>query len=159
MNTNRVLPLLFGLLVAGCAGASGEDTATGDTSAQAQALGTTGPAFYVDGTLYRTVGTPTELPLSAPDSSFDVIYNLRKAQPYNVATVGPGQPGFNGGRWMVHGISFANYADALAKHDADASGDFDSNEEIEAALAAGDARDIGILKVFECPVIPLSQNE
>jgi hypothetical protein len=143
--------------IVGCAAPQDEEETATTSVGQAQ---TTGPAFYVDGRLYRTVGTPTDLTnTGAPDSSFDVIYNFRKAQAYNVATVGPGSPGFNGGRWKVHGLGFNNYAAALSRHDANNSGDFDSDEEVKAALAAGDAVDIGILKTFECPVIPLPQND
>ena len=117
--------------------------------------GVTGPAFYVDGQLYRTVGTPTDLSKTgAPDSSFDVIYQFFGLQP-NVATAAPGDPGFNGGRWRVHGLRFANYAAAVARFDANGSGNFDSDQEVAAALAAGAATDIGVVKSFECPVIPV----
>jgi len=76
--------------------------------------GVTGPAFYVDGQLYRTVGTPTDLsPTGAPESSFDVIYSFDGLQP-NVATAAPGDSGYNGGRWAVHALSFTSYAAALA---------------------------------------------
>ena len=38
--------------------------------------GVSGPSFYVDGSLYRTVGTPTDLSnTGAPDSSFETIYD------------------------------------------------------------------------------------
>jgi len=115
--------------------------------------GVTGPAFYVDGQLYRTVNTPTDLSKTrAPDSSFDTIYEFFGLQP-NVATAAPGDPGFNGGRWRVHGLEFADYDAAVAEFDANNSGDFDSADEVEAALAAGAAVDIGVIKSFECPVI------
>jgi hypothetical protein len=119
--------------------------------------GVTGPNFYVDGTLYRTVGTPTDLSgTNAPASSFDTIYNFLGAQTYNVATAAPGDPGFNGGRWMVQGITFTDYAAALAEFDANHSGDFDSDEEVTAALDSGAATDIGVIKEFECPVIKIA---
>jgi hypothetical protein len=115
--------------------------------------GVTGPSFYVDGQLYRTVGTPTDfLRTGAPDASFDTIYEFFGLQP-NVATAAPGDPGFNGGRWRVHGLQFTNYAAALAQFDANSSGAFDSDEEVRAALAAGAVIDIGLIKSFECPVI------
>jgi hypothetical protein len=118
--------------------------------------GVSGPAFYVNGVLYRTVGTPTDLSgTGAPAHSFDVIYNLGGTQQFNVATAAPGDPGFNGGRWQVHRIAFPNYAAALAAHDANASGDFDSAAEIEAALADGTAFDQGIIRQFVCTVVPL----
>ena len=127
------------------------------TAAGAQGSGgVTGAAFYVDGTLYRTVNTPTDLSgTNAPASSFDTIYQFFGAQEFNVATAAPGDPGYNGGRWMVHGLSFTNYAAALAAFDANASGDFDGDEEVLAAIAAGAATDIGVVKQFVCPVIKL----
>jgi hypothetical protein len=117
--------------------------------------GVTGPAFYVDGQLYRTVNTPTDLShTGAPSSSFDTIYDFGGLQP-NVATAAPGDRGFNGGRWQVHALSFPDYQAALDQFDANGSGDFDSDEEVAAALAAGAAIDTGIVKSFECPVIRL----
>jgi len=121
--------------------------------------GVTGPAFYVDGQLYRTVNTPTDLSKTrAPDSSFDTIYEFFGLQP-NVATAAPGDPGFNGGRWRVHGLEFADYDTAVAEFDANNSGDFDSADEVEAALAAGAAVDIGVIKSFECPVIKVPRSK
>jgi hypothetical protein len=115
--------------------------------------GATGPAFYVDGQLYRTVNTPTDLSKTgAPDSSFDTIYQFFALQP-NVATAAPGDPGYNGGRWRVHGLQFANYPAAVAAYDTNGSGNFDSDEEVLAAIAGGAATDIGVIKSFECPVI------
>ena len=115
--------------------------------------GVTGPGFYVDGQQYRTVGTPTDLSQTgAPDRSFDTIYEFFGMQ-NNVATAAPGDPGYNGGRWKVHGLQFANYAAAVAAYDTNGSGNFDSYEEIAAALAGGAATDIGVIKSFVCPVI------
>ena len=117
--------------------------------------GVTGPAFYVDGQLYRTVNTPTDLSkTAAPDHSFDTIYEFGGLQP-NVATAAPGDPGYNGGRWRVHGLSFTNYPAAVQQFDANGSGDLDSASEVQAALAGGAATDVGIIKSFECPAISL----
>ena len=79
--------------------------------------GVTGPSFYVDGSLYRTVGTPTDLSKTgAPDSSFETIYAFDGLQP-NVAEAGPGQPGFRGGRWQVRPVAFnTSYAATVAAH-------------------------------------------
>src|SRR5262245_60799100 len=108
--------------------------------------GVTGPAFYVDGQLYRTVNTPTDLRhTGAPDHSFDVIYDFSMLQP-NVATAAPGDRDYNGGRWRVHGLEFADYDAAVAMFDANGSGDFDSDEEVSAALGAGAATDVGVVK-------------
>jgi hypothetical protein len=113
--------------------------------------GVTGPAFYVDGQLYRTVNTPTDLSnTGAPDSSFDTIYQFFGLQP-NVATAAPGDPGYNGGRWRVHGLSFANYPAAVAQFDTNGSGNFDSDEEVAAALAAGAATAVNPGQCQEMP--------
>jgi hypothetical protein len=121
--------------------------------------GVTGPSIYVDGVLYRTVGTPTDFShTGAPPSSFETLYDLSAYQPFNVAPAAPGDPGFKGGRWQVHAISFTDYQSALAAFDADHSGDFDSAQEVQAALAAGAATDQGIVQSFECPLIKVPHS-
>lgn len=117
--------------------------------------GVTGPAFYVDGTLYRTVGTPTDFSATgAPAHSYDVIYEFFGLQP-NVAEAAPGDPGYTGGRWIVFGLSFDDYDAAVAAFDANGSGDLDSDEEVSAAIEGGAAFvfDTGVR--FACPVIKI----
>lgn len=123
------------------------------TVAGPAAAGVSGPAFYVDGTLYRTVATSTDLSgTGAPDRSFDTIYSFGGAQ-RNVATAAPGDPGFNGGRWQVHALAFPHgYAAALAAGDTDGSGVLESDEEVHAAMAAGAIVDAGIVREFVCTV-------
>ena len=122
----------------------------------AVAAGPPAPSFYVNGTLYRTIGTPTDLSgTGAPAASFDTIYQFFGVQQYNVATAAPGDPGYNGGRWRVIGLSFADYDAALAAHDTNGSGDFDTTVEVQAALDDGSASSLGVVKSFECPVIHL----
>lgn len=122
-------------------------------AAAAGSGGVTGPAFYVNGQLYRTVNTPTDLSgTGAPDNSFDTIYDFGGLQP-NVATAAPGDAGYNGGRWRVHALSFSNYQSAVMQFDTNGSGNIDSNSELQAALAAGAATDLGVVKSFVCPVI------
>jgi hypothetical protein len=120
-----------------------------------------GPAFYVDGQRYRTVATPTDLSgTGAPDHSFDTIYQFAGAQPLNVATAAPGDAGYNGGRWRVEVIGFTagqGYASALAAFDANDSGDFDSDEEVQAAIDAG-VITTSAGPSFVCPVIPLPRR-
>jgi hypothetical protein len=133
--------------------------ATAGTAVAGGAGGVGGPAFYVDGELYRTVATPTDLSRTkAPAHSFDTIYDFGGAQ-LNVATSAPGLPDYNGGRWMVHALGFnTSWAATVAAHDANSSGNLDSAAEVGAALAdpgpAG-ARDLGVVKQFVCPVIKL----
>ena len=119
--------------------------------------GVSGPAFYVDGEVYRTVGTPTDFSTTgAPDHSYDTIYQFSGDQDLNVATAAPGDRHYNGGRWRVQVIDYTSgedYDSALAAFDANGSGDFDSAAEVQAAIDAG----VVITSAgpaFECPVIP-----
>jgi hypothetical protein len=123
----------------------------------ASAGGPPSVGFYVDGTVYRTIGTPTDLSVtSAPESSFDVIYDFGGEQ-LNLATAAPGDPDYNGGRWMVHALSFnSSYEDTLAAHDLNGSGVIDTTAEVDSALSdpsSTGATDLGVVKAFECPVI------
>ena len=147
---NRLVPLALVLLVAAIA--AGSAVAAGSD-------GVTGPAFYVDGELYRTVGTPTDLSgTGAPAHSYDTIYEFGGYQP-NVATAAPGDKGYNGGRWRVEVLAFPmGYAAAVASADANASGDIDSGEELDAAFAAGEAYVSGSGPSFVCPVIKLPRS-
>jgi hypothetical protein len=134
--------------------------AMGAASAKGGSGGVTGPAFYVDSVLYRTVNTPTDLSgAGAPAHSFDTIYALA-GQPYNVATAAPGDRGYNGGRWMVHEIVYnTSWSATVSDHDTNGSGDLDSAAEVQAALSdngPGGATDGGVVKQFVCPVIKLN---
>lgn len=116
--------------------------------------GVTGPAFYVDGELYRTVGTPTDFDgTGAPAHSYDTIYAI-DGQP-NVATAAPGDRDYNGGRWQVLPVTIDDYDAALAAADANGSGDLDSDEELGTAVAAGLATIGESVRSFVCPVIPV----
>jgi hypothetical protein len=134
-------------------------TAAAGVLTAAAAAGVTGPAFYVDGQLYRTVNTPTDLSgTGAPANAWDTIYDFGGNQ-MNVATAAPGDSGYNGGRWQVHALSFpSGYAAALAAGDTNGNGVIDSDEELSVAVAAGTATDAGVVKQFVCPVIKLPRG-
>jgi hypothetical protein len=135
------VPATLGLAVAALAG-------------PAQAAGVTGPAFWIDGQLYRTVATPTDLSdTGAPQSSYDAIYSFDGAQ-RNVGEAKPGDTDFNGGRWQVHQLAFPDgYAAALASGDANGNGEIDSTAELQRAVDAGTAVDTGVvLRTFVCTV-------
>lgn len=64
-------------------------------------------AFYVDDVRYRTVGTPTDFfGTGAPAHTYDRIYNLGTG--INVAEAKPGDTDFNGGRWLVYTVTWAD---------------------------------------------------
>jgi hypothetical protein len=116
--------------------------------------GVTGPAFYVDGELYRTVGTPTDFSgTGAPAHSYDTIYGI-DGQP-NVATAAPGDTDYNGGRWQVLPVAIEDYDAALAAADANGSGDLDSDAELAVAVEAQLAIVGDPVNSFLCPVIPV----
>lgn len=128
-------------------------------AAPAQA-GVSGPAFWIDGALYRTVATPTDLSgTGAPASTYDAIYSFGGAQ-RNVAEAKPGDSDFNGGRWAVHELSFpSGYAAALSSGDANGNGVIDSTAELGTAFADGTAVDTGrILRMFVCTVNRVPAN-
>jgi len=100
--------------------------------------------FYVDGALYRTIGTPTDLSgTGAPRHSFDTIYALGDSL-INVAEAKPGDRDYNGGRWMVTAIEWHTTPTQLT-----------SAEAVLAAEAAGDLSIGGVVKMFVCPVIKI----
>ena len=128
-------------------------------AAPAQA-GVTGPAFWVDGELYRTVVTPTDLSgTGAPAWTYDAIFAFGGAQ-LNVAEAKPGDTDYNGGRWEVHELAFpSGYDDAVDSGDTNGNGVIDSTAELDLAFADGTAVDTGnILSRFVCTVnrIPAS---
>jgi hypothetical protein len=76
-------------------------------------------SFYVDGQRYRTIATPTDLSnTGAPASSFDRIYALGDGF-INVAEAKPGDQDFNGGRWIVIPVIWADGVSAVQLTDAD----------------------------------------
>jgi hypothetical protein len=147
-------------IVAAAASAGALLTASVGLAAGASAGGVSGPAIYVDHVLYRTVATPTDLSgTGAPAQSWDTIYSFGSAQ-RSVATAAPGDVGYNGGRWQVHAVSLPHgYAAALASGDLDHDGVLDSDEEVMAAMTAGDVLDGGVVKYFVCTLnkVPAAQ--
>lgn len=121
--------------------------------------GVTGPAFYVDGEVYRTVGTPTDFSQTgAPEHSYDTIYAFSGGEQMNVATAAPGDRDYNGGRWRVVVLEFTDYSAAVAAHDSNGSGDFDNDSEVDAAIEAG-AASTAYGPSFECPVIKMPKGK
>ena len=107
------------------------------------AAGPPAPSFYVDGVIYRTVGTPTDLSdTGAPAHSFDLIYALGDGL-RNVAEAKPGDTDFNGGRWTVLPVTWHVAPVQLT-----------SAEQVEAYDAAGwlTIADDPV-RQFVCPVI------
>lgn len=147
--------------VLSAAAASTALLAAGLLTAGAASAGVSGPAFYVDGVVYRTVATPTDLSTTgAPAHSYDTIYSFGAAQ-MSVATAAPGDRDYNGGRWMVHALAFPDgYDAALAAGDTNGNGVIDSDAELWTAINAGTVVDTGVVKAFVCTVnkVPASRR-
>jgi hypothetical protein len=102
---------------------------------------TAGKGFlYVDGELFGTTVPPSPLPHGGNDPLFNVTNGVEGQ--FGVAGVGPGQPGYNGGAWAVHQVTFTVTPYLLT-----------SDEEVAAAEAAGD---VTVMRDptadFRCPV-------
>ena len=112
-------------------------------------------AFYVDGARYRSVNTPTDLSnTGAPASSFDRIYVLGNDVLgnglINVAEAKPGDQDYNGGRWMVLPLTWAQGVTPVQ---------LTSAEAVEAYARAGMLTIASTpVKEFVCPVIPVGGN-
>ncbi|HEV8697960.1 MAG TPA: hypothetical protein VGQ89_09720 [Candidatus Limnocylindrales bacterium] len=105
--------------------------------------------FYVDGTLYRTVGTPTDFTnTGAPASTYDRIYALG-AGLRNVAEAKPGDRDFNGGRWAVYPVTW-NVTPVQ----------YTSDAQLLAAAAAGDVTIASTpVRLFFCNVAPIPPGQ
>ena len=104
-------------------------------AAPAAAGGPPSLSFYIDGSRYRTVGTPTDFSnTGAPDSTYDRIYALGSGL-INVAEAKPGDRDFNGGRWAVMPVTWNTAPTQLT-----------SAEEVEAWA------DAGLLTIGDTPV-------
>ena len=118
------------------------------TGGAVRAGGPPGVGFYVDGALFRTVGTPTDFShTGAPAHSFDNIYALG-GNLLNVAESKPGDRDYNGGRWMVLPVTW-NVAPVQLT----------SAEQVQAYADAGMLEIASEpVQLFECPVIPMGGN-
>jgi hypothetical protein len=75
-------------------------------AAPVAAGGPPSPGFYIDGSIYATVGTPTDFSgTGAPAHTYDRIYALGNGL-RNVAEARPGDRDFNGGRWAVYPVTW-----------------------------------------------------
>jgi hypothetical protein len=109
--------------------------------------------ILANGELYRTVLTPNDLSRTgAPDSSYDTLFMFDGAQ-MPLSSAAPGEPGYNGGRWMVRPVSFTGGYAAAAAAFGGSNGGFDHASELAAAIDAGVAHVGDVMARFSCPLI------
>lgn len=133
----KLLPIASGAILAMAIGAG---TVAGS------GLGPPGTnAFYVDGTIYRTIATSTNLgDTGAPLHSYDAIYDLGGGGLINVAEAAPGDTDYNGGRWMVLPVTWLTISPTQ----------FESEEQVLAAEMLGQIAIGDPVAFFVCPAIP-----
>jgi hypothetical protein len=118
----------------------------GAGAVSASGLGPPHVAFFADGDLYRTVGTPTDFSATgAPAGSYDAIFVFADgATP--VAEAKPGDRDYNGGRWRVYSVTWTDPMDAKQ---------LTSAEEVAMYEGMGKLTIAATAVAFECPVIPI----
>ena len=102
-------------------------------------LGPPSGMIYADDRLFRTIGTPTELP---DRGQFNTLYQLGGSLAA-VAEAAPGQRGYNGGRWAVREVSFVTISPVQ----------FTNAEDLLEAEKAGQITIGPVVRRFECPLI------
>lgn len=136
----KILALFAAVSLAGLVGADG--------------LGPPAPdSFYVDDELYRTIGTPTELPDQGPKDGIYAIIGLDGQTP--VAESKPGDRDYNGGRWQVTVLQFTEEGKAVHDPDDDGTVNFELTnwEQVEMHIDLGHLEVVGPGPSFVCPVI------
>lgn len=134
-------------------------------TASAKATVVRGGAIWNDGTLYRTVLTPTDLTkTNAPDHSYDILYNFDGSGLTGqraVADAAPGDTDYNGGRWKVFAVTFT--AIGIEVHDTDNDGNVNfeltSDEMVLHHVTLGHITiSDDPVKMFVCPMIKLKDQ-
>ena len=98
--------------------------------------------LFLDGEVVGTVVNPAALPNGGSDPFFMVTNGVQEQ--LGIAGVGPGQPGYTGGDWAVHLVTFNMGVTPYL---------LTSDENVMAAQAAGDVtvtRDPS--RDFRCPI-------
>ena len=100
--------------------------------------------IYAHDRLYTGVNAPNDLP---EQGFFNTIYPLGPGL-HAVSEAAPGDRDYRGGRWEVRPVSFVTIAPRQ----------FTNAEDIVAAATRGEIGIGGVVKRFECPLIPIHTN-
>ncbi len=119
----------------------------------AAGLGPPAGNIWADGTLYRTIGTPTELPNKGLKDGMYVIEGLSGQHP--VSESKPGDQDYNGGRWQQYILEFTE--EGMEIHDPDGDGavnfQLQSWEQVQEHIGFGHLMLVGMGDSFVCPLI------
>ena len=98
---------------------------------------------YADDRLWASIGLGDFK--GGPEQSFDKIYVFPGTDLVPLADAGPGNPDYSGGRWEVHAVTFTGASPTQ----------FTNDEDLWAAASMGHVSVSGVVKYFECPLLPL----
>ncbi|HEV8595814.1 MAG TPA: hypothetical protein VGR51_09820 [Thermoplasmata archaeon] len=112
-------------------------TATGATPPNA------GLRVYANDRLWASFDATDLKP--GPAKSMDLIFVFPGTSLMPVAEASPGDPDYNGGRWEVHAVTFTGIAPEQ----------FTNDEQVWFHYGLGHLSISGVLRTFECPLIPL----
>lgn len=113
------------------------------TNAIAQA-GPPGGMVYANDMVYRTVGTPADLP---ERGQFNAIYPLGEGLAA-VSDAAPGDRTWRGGRWEVRPVTFVTIAPRQ----------FTNATDLRAAADRGEISIGEVVRRFECPLMPVRER-
>lgn len=100
--------------------------------------------LFHDGDVVRTVVNAAQMPQGGSDP-FYIVTNPAEGQ-LGIAGTAPGVPGYRGGAWAVHFVTFAQEVDPYL---------LTSDEAVMAAAQAGDVSVVRDSSMdFRCPVLP-----
>lgn len=109
-----------------------------------------GPAIYADDEVWGTKGTAT---LPAPNEhnrqSFDGLFKIQNgdfAGQLAVAEAAPGNPNYNGGRWIEYLAYWVDEGDSVL---------VTSYAQLHALIMSGDVTIIETGNYFQCPLLPV----
>lgn len=107
-------------------------------------VGPPGGMIYAHDQLYRTVGTPADLPNQGP---FNAIYAFGGGLA-SVSSAAPGDREWRGGRWEVYMVTFVTISPTQ----------FTNAEDLLAARQRGEVSIGEVVRRFECPLIPVKER-
>lgn len=99
---------------------------------------------YADDRLWASFSATDLNP--GPGVSLDKIYVFPGTSLIPVSAVGPGSPGYTGGRWEVHAVTFMDGATPTQ---------FTNGQQVLTAAGLGQLSISGPVTYFECPLVPL----
>jgi hypothetical protein len=107
-------------------------------------LGPPGGMIYANDHLYRTIGTPADLP---NQGMFNTIYVLG-SNLANVSDAAPGDRDWRGGRWEVRPITFVTIAPRQ----------FMNATDLKQSAMQGEIQIGDVIRRFECPLIRVPRH-